>query len=240
MEARLSALGGKLTRDELALVPTPEATSSHKPIPHIEVVNALIEVLGFRNIGIHKEEYCMASNGMRFFGIMELTQTFTGCRFALGIRNSNDKSLALAITVGYRVNVCDNLMFAGDFTPVMRKHTKNANLLESLTLGVDQMQRNFKPMVEAVEFWRQSQITDVQAKMLIYEAFIEGKLEAPKHLAPDVHRIYFNPTVEEFAPRTMWSLSNSFTLAFKQLDPVPCYKATGRLAEFLKLKEGNR
>jgi hypothetical protein len=45
--------------------------------------------------------------------------------------------------------------------------------------------------------------------------------------------LYFNPTVEEFQPRTMWSLSNSFTSAFKDLDPIPQYKATAKLAGFL-------
>jgi hypothetical protein len=28
--------------------------------------------------------------------------TFQGCRFALGIRNAHDKSMRLAMTVGYR------------------------------------------------------------------------------------------------------------------------------------------
>jgi len=30
----------KLTREELALVPTPPSTDTHRPVPHIEVVNA--------------------------------------------------------------------------------------------------------------------------------------------------------------------------------------------------------
>ena len=29
--------------------------------------------------------------------------------------------------------------------------------------------------------------TDVTAKVVIYEAFVEGRLEAPKHLARTVH-----------------------------------------------------
>ena len=37
----------------------------------------------------------------------------------------------------------------------------------------------------------------------------------------------------EFKPRTMWSLSNAFTSAFKELDPVPRFKATAKLAAFL-------
>jgi hypothetical protein len=45
-------------------------------------------------------------------------------------------------------------------------------------------------------------------------------------LLPDVHRLYFEPEYPEFAPRTMWSLSNPFTSAFKRLGPVPQFKAT--------------
>ncbi len=31
----------------------------------------------------------------------------------------------------------------------------------------------------------------------------------------------------------MWSLSNAFTSAFKELDPIPQFKATAKLGEFL-------
>ena len=50
---------------------------------------------------------------------------------------------------------------------------------------------------------------------------MEGKLEAPKHLARTVHDLYFEPKYEEFKPRTIWSLSNAFTSAFKELEPNP-------------------
>lgn len=55
----------------------------------------------------------------------------------------------------------------------------------------------------------------------IYEAFVEGRLEAAKHLARTVHDLYFEPKYEEFRPRTIWSLSNAFTSAFKVLEPIP-------------------
>jgi hypothetical protein len=32
----------------------------------------------------------------------------------------------------------------------------------------------------------------------------------------------------------MWSLSNSFTSAFKELNPIPHFKATAKLGEFLE------
>jgi hypothetical protein len=37
-------------------------------------------------------------------------------------------------------------------------------------------------------------LTDVTVKVVIYEAFVEGRLEAPKDLARTVHDLYFEPT----------------------------------------------
>jgi hypothetical protein len=38
--------GRTIGREELAAVPTPPATETHRPIPHHEIVRALIETLG--------------------------------------------------------------------------------------------------------------------------------------------------------------------------------------------------
>jgi hypothetical protein len=57
---------------------------------------------------------------------------------------------------------------------------------------------------------------------------VEGQLEAPRHLARTVHDLYFEPKYEEFKTRTIWSLSNAFTSAFKKLDPVPQFKGYGQ------------
>jgi hypothetical protein len=51
-----------------------------------------------------------------------------------------------------------------------------------------------------------------------------------------VHDLYFKPKYEEFRPRTIWSLSNAFTSAFKELDPIPQFKATAKLGGFLETR----
>jgi hypothetical protein len=84
-----------------------------------------------------------------------------------------------------------------------------------------------------VEAWQQCELTDVTAKVVIYEAFVEGRLDAPKHLARTVHDLYFEPKYEEFRSRTIWTLSNAFTSAFKELEPIPQFTATAKLGEFL-------
>ncbi len=114
---------------------------------------------------------------------------------------------------------------------MLAKHSKSLSLIECVSVGVDRMQRNFEPMRKQVEDWQRSEVTDVTAKVVIYEAFVEGKLEAPKHLARRVHDLYFEPKYEEFQPRTIWSLSNAFTSAFKELEPIPQFRATAKFGE---------
>jgi hypothetical protein len=223
----------KLGRTELARIPVPEATSTHKPVPHHTIVEALIETLSFRHIGVVNDEYAVSSDGMKMFGVLDLETQMDGCRFAIGIRNSHDKSLRLGLTAGLRVFVCSNMAFSGDFTPVLAKHTKSFNLIDTLAVGVDRIQRNFEPMQRQVEGWRGTQLSDERAKLILYRAFVDGELEAPRSLLPEVHRLYFEPEYPEFSARTMWSLSNAFTSAFKKLDPVPQFKATAKLGAFL-------
>src|SRR5207244_6678563 len=51
---------------------------------------------------------------------------------------------------------------------------------------------------------------------------------------PFCHDLYFEPKYEEFRARTIWSISNAFTSAFKELDPIPQFKVTAKLGEFLE------
>ena len=178
----------------------------------------------------------MSRDDMEMFGVLDLETSFEGCRFAIRIRNAKNKRFRLACTVGPRVFVCHNLAFRGDYSPVLAKHSKHFSLEDGLSIGVDRMQRNFEPMRKQVEAWQRSELTDVTAKVVVYEAFVEGKLEAPKHLARNVHDLYFEPKYEEFRPRTIWSLSNAFTSAFKELDRIPQFKATAKLGEFLETR----
>jgi len=110
--------GRTMGRAELTLVPTPPATETHRPIPHHEIVRALIETLGFRHIGVVHDEYAASPDGMKMFGVFDFAAEMSVCRFSIGLRNSHDKSMRLAVTRGYRAFVCSNMAFAGDFTPV--------------------------------------------------------------------------------------------------------------------------
>ena len=72
--------GRTIPRESLALVPTPLPTETHRPIPHHEVVQALIETLGFRHIGVVQDEYAVSPDGMKMFGVLDLETEIQGCR----------------------------------------------------------------------------------------------------------------------------------------------------------------
>jgi len=56
----------------------------------------------------------------------------------------------------------------------LAKHTKSFNLVDTLSVGVDRIQRNFEPLQHQIETWRKMQITDERAKLIFYNAFIDG------------------------------------------------------------------
>ncbi len=37
----------KITREELKVIPTPAGSATHQPLPHFEIVGALVETLSF-------------------------------------------------------------------------------------------------------------------------------------------------------------------------------------------------
>lgn len=224
----------KITREELMKIPVPEGTRTHQPLSHYQIVEVLEEALSFRYLKVIRDEYAVSVDGMKMFGVMDLNLEFTGCRFSIGLRNSNDKSMRLALTAGYRVFVCDNMAFSGDFSPLLHKHTRKLELYDAISVAVDRIHRAFEPLKAQVQSMRESVLTEEEVKLLIYRAFLDRNIRGvPRHLMPVVHDLYFKPQHEAFVPRNLWSLSNAFTSAFKKLAPTKQFEATARLGEYL-------
>lgn len=223
----------KIAREELKDIPVPEGTKTHMPLSHFEIVEALEESLAYRHLMVVKDEYAVSADGMKMFGVMDLNCQFTEGRFSIGLRNANDKSMRLALTAGYRVFVCDNMAFSGDFTPLSHKHTRNLELRDSISIAVDRIHRNFDTLEAQVRAMTEFGLSDNEAKLFIYRAFLDRALKGvPRHLMFDVHDHYFNPSYDEFRARNLWSLSNAFTSAFKELKPIKQYEVTARLGQF--------
>ena len=113
-----------VTRDQLAVITTPEPTRTWRPIPHIELIEKLQQALWESRIGIREEKFALRHDGSTLFGVLQLAYKDTpDGQAALGIRTSNDKSMSIQICAGLSVFVCDNLVFRGDLIALNRKHT---------------------------------------------------------------------------------------------------------------------
>jgi hypothetical protein len=224
----------KAAREELKEIPIPEGTRTHQPLSHYEIVEVLEEALSFRYLKVVRDEYAVSADGMRMFGVMDLNSGFEGGRFSIGLRNSNDKSMRLALTAGFRVFVCDNMAFSGDFTPLLHKHTRSLELRDCISVAVDRIQRGFGPLEKRIDAMREFALDDDAARLLIYRAFLDRGLRGvPRQLMPKVHENYFKPRFEEFHARNLWSLSNAFTSSFKELAPVKQFEVTARLGGYV-------
>src|SRR5262249_34066916 len=116
-----------------------------------------------------------------------------------------------------------------------RKHTKNLaeELIEVVGVGVDRIQRHFDKVRGDIDAWKGYELADGRAKEVIYDAFIGRGIDCPQHLGKRVHQLYFAGVEPAFFDRTMWSLSNAFTSAFKELEPIPQMRAAESLQPFL-------
>lgn len=236
MPGLLAHTGAELmTRQNLLGIQTPAGTDTHKPIAHAQLVETVIQTLGYRNIKVTRDQYALTPDGMRMFGIIQVDIVQNGVSFTIGLRNSHDKSFSLGICAGWTTFVCDNLAFHSDFQALTKKHSKNLVLDDVVGLAIDRVQRAFDMLGKKLDAWAGFSLSDNDAKVLIYDAFVRGNLDAPKHLMRSVDDFYFQPKFEEFQPRTMLSLNNAFTSAFQLLKkPVPKVRATASLAGYLE------
>ncbi len=221
-----------INRSALRHLPVPEATATFQPIPHHQLVEQIHESLSYRRLQVVREEFAVSPDGMKLFGLIELNVEYSGVRFAIGLRNSNDKSMRVGLVAGYRVMVCENKMLTGDFNPLLAKHSKNFNLIDALSIAVDRIQRNIAGVEKSIEFKKHYELDEESARNMIYRAFLVDKF--PMSLMRSLHHEFFiAPSFEEFKPRNLWSLENAFTNCFKKLKPVQQFEATAKLGKFL-------
>lgn len=229
----------RLTRNDLALCPVPTRTDTHQPIGHNVFIDRVEEALSFRHIRITNEEYAVSDDGMNLFAVLRVNAEYEGVDFVIGCRNSNSKKFRIGLVTGYQVRVCTNLSFNGDFFPMSHKHTKNFNLEESVTIGIDKIQRQWNPMKEALDYKRTKELSDTDARVALYDLFTAAKM--PISLFRATHKEYFeSPSHDEFKPRTLWSLENSVTANIPRLKPIAQYEATARLGKYISKLVSNR
>ena len=222
-----------VSRADLLAIPPPPATATWKPIAHADLIQALDRQLLVRGITITKEQFALQREGARFFAVLDLAyeETEELCA-AMGIRTSNDQSMALEIAVGVKIFVCDNLTFSGDLIALRRKHTAKFDLNADISRAIDRYQQHLAVLKGDVERLRSSAVSEVEAKGMVFDLFARGIL--PIRLFTTVDHYYFRED-GAFARGTLWALHNACTRAVKLLAPGPAFQATARLGTFFGL-----
>ncbi len=221
MTLMVHAGGNYATRDELSLVPVPEATDSYTPVPHNHLAETLMTIGRdiLKGYALNAEQYALAKEGRQMFGVLTFKGENTDMGLSIGFRNSYDKSMAIGIAIGAKVFVCDNLALTGDVT-VLRKHTGNvwASLEDIAISTLYRSQKNFQKIVEDSEFLKNEKITDTGAFQ--YMGLLYGKGVLTPRQLPVVKREWLKPSHEEFSSRNLWSFYNACTEALKSAPPV--------------------
>ena len=191
MSGRLVAHSGAtyIDREGLKALETPPGTDTWTPIPHYDLVTALEGQLKARGISIVKEQFAVQS--AKLFGVIDTDYQVTeegGA--AIGVRTSNDRSLALQLAIGYRIFICDNMAFHGDLIALKRKHTANLDLHTEFATGIGRYVNGYKQLQDNIDWWKERTVSKERSKQLIYDIFSQRII--PVRL--------FHPTVRDWKP----------------------------------------
>ena len=201
-------------RHELALIPAPPATETWFPLAHGNVLDSVCETLVASGFQIGQTRLSVSHDDARFFGTLDLTHRISdaggGVTLAVGIRNSFDKSFPIGFCCGTRVFVCDNLAFTSEIV-VSKKHTRFGveRYLEGIgraVSGLQQYQEAAGRWIERLQHW---DLSEDAANSYLLQAYERGIIGT--RLLPLVLHEWRNPRLDDFRPRTGWSLWNCFT-----------------------------
>ncbi len=210
--------GKFVSRDEVARTDTPSSTQTWCPVPHIDVIEAVTEVVKAHNWEIEGEKFGLARDGQKMFGVMEISSSSSPeWHRCIGIRNSHDKSFAVGLSAGIVVCVCTNMAFGGT-TVVKRRHTSGIVLAELIDRAVTSLEDDFLTVETVSEGLKDAYLKDDdEARSCIVRAAELGVINSCDIL-PVFHE-FKSPSHEAFAEPTRWSLLNSITEIVKKYSP---------------------
>ena len=214
----IMAEGKFVSRDEVARTDTPSSTQTWHPVPHIDVIEAVTEVIKAHDWNIEGEKFGLACEGQRLFGVMEISSSSSPeWHRCIGLRNSHDKSLAVGLSAGIAVCVCTNLAFGGT-TVVKRRHTSGIVLAELIDRAVASLEDDFLTTETVGEDLKDAYLkNDDEARSSIVRAAELGVINSSDILP--VFNEFKKPSHIEFAEPTRWSLMNALSEIVKKYTP---------------------
>jgi hypothetical protein len=229
--ARICGDGLKVSREQLRKVRTPHATETWKPIPHDFVVQQFEQTIAGNNLEIVNEEYLLARDGQRMFGVLDLrSKSDKDYGLAIGMRNSHDMSFPVAGLLGGRVFVCSNLSFAGE-VKVQTKHTKFVmdRLPKLICSAATQLIESRGAQDKRFAAYKATEIESKKEAAYLMLQTIRNDV-IPTRLIDSLVERWEKPTHDEFAESwSAWRMFNAVTEILKDSSPLKLAERTQRL-----------
>ncbi len=201
---------------EQAATPTPSET--WVPVPHHRLLEQVESTLVAGGMAVANEAHALWSDGLRYFGLLEVTNGAAHDDYGLviGLRNSHDKSFPASIALGSGVFVCDNLAFSAEVT-IARRHTRfiERDLPRVVHTAVGRLADMRGQQDERIRVYKDTEIADSVAHDLLIRAIDAAVL--PVTQVPAALEEWRTPTHDEFADngKTVWRFHNALTHVWK-------------------------
>ncbi len=214
----------KVDETLLRAVAIPAATETWCPVGHHELYDQLMEIADEQGVKIVKSQFALSEDNNRMFGVLDvgnLDNSDGSVSFAIGIRNSIDKTLPAGICFGARVFVCDNLAFSGEIV-IGRRHTKNIwndlpgtmrTEFSKFAMFRESHYRLFDAL-KGVEL-KQDEIWGLVGKAYQNGAITKAKIADVVEMLSDESHIAKHGTAALGGPNTAWSVYNAGTEIMK-------------------------
>lgn len=226
----------RVTREELLAIETPEPTKTWRPVPHHALVQALVDEFQGRGIEVVSEQYCTKNRDRLLLGVLDLKCELNTVEFSmgLGVKAGNELKTAIHLLGAAKVFVCSNEMLMGsDAVCLRRKHTSGFDLKGMMPKAVDAFLHRAGDFRAQILAMQEILLQDSRVKELLYDAFVWYGV-APLRLLPRVACLYFADEEQrgKFPERSLYSVNNAFTEAFKELPRTSQFAAGQRLGRF--------
>ena len=214
-----------MTRVQLKQIKAPKSTKTWQPVEHHQLVTKIEEALNRNNLSVSKEEIAVARNGGFLFYVCDIERNYgaklcktKGFNASMGVMSSNNKRIAIQISVGARVEAGEGLLFSSDIIILRKKHTHALRIDEEMDKAVSSFIQGFENLSEEIQRMKDIELEDLEAMGIILKSFTEHRV-LPIRLIYKVSKEYFTPSHREFKARNLWSLQNAFIIAAKELSP---------------------
>ena len=232
MSATLSAHkdSHKVNEDAVRAIPSPAATATWHPISHGALLDQTLLLLADAGLKVGSKQFALSNDQNRMFGVFDvlnLDNADGSVSFAVGLRNSIDKTLPAGICFGARVFVCDNLAFSGEVS-IHRRHTKNimAELPTLMRDAVSQFGAFRDSHYRLFDALKLATITPDEVWAIVGKAYENGAVNKSK-IADIVVEYRSEEHIAKHGTGTAWSLYNAGTEVFKTRQARNMIEAAG-------------